>query len=114
MPNVLKNFWKWSLGIPAKDNPINDPTGVKCTNSQSNTNSSVSYLGFNNGGISERTCKVPAGKALFIPVMQVETEPLAKGTYIIHFKSSLLCQETGCSDPNFTRYQIYHNCTVDI
>ena len=36
------------------------------------TNSSVFYLAYNNGGISERTCKVPAGKALFIPVMQVE------------------------------------------
>ena len=26
----------------------------------------------NNGGKSERTCKVPAGKGLLIPVMQVE------------------------------------------
>jgi hypothetical protein len=26
----------------------------------------------NNVGISQRTCKVPAGKALFIPVMTVE------------------------------------------
>ena len=68
----IKNFWKWSLAIPAKDNPINDPTGAKCTNGQSNTNSSVFYLAFNNGGISERTCKVPAGKGLLIPVMEVE------------------------------------------
>jgi len=140
-------------------------------------------LAFNNGGISQRTCKVPAGKALFIPVMQVEvsdkeqlnapvdeldkaakkdqdsvnslylkigdkeynyndlnkyrthtdafdvvfpdnaifgvlkggvskavadgfyiiTEPLAKGTYTIQFKSSLLCQETDCSEPNFAQ-----------
>jgi hypothetical protein len=60
------------LKIPAKDNPINDPTGVKCTNGQSNTNSSVFYLAFNNGGTSERTCKVPAGKGLIIPVMEVE------------------------------------------
>lgn len=29
-------------------------------------------MAFNNGGISERTCKVLAGKGLFIPVMQVE------------------------------------------
>ena len=29
-------------------------------------------LAFNNGGKSERTCKVPAGKALLIPVMVVE------------------------------------------
>jgi hypothetical protein len=140
-------------------------------------------LGFNNGGISQRTCKVPAGKALLIPVMQVEksdkeapkssvqdldksaradqdsvnslylkigdkeynyndlakyrthtdafnvvfpdnaifgvvkggpskavadgfyiiTKPLTKGTYPIHFKSSLLCQETDCSEPNFAQ-----------
>jgi hypothetical protein len=68
----IKNFWKWSLKIPANENPINDPTGVKCTNGQSNANSSVFYLAYNNGGVSERTCKVPAGKGLFIPIMQVE------------------------------------------
>ena len=179
----IKNFWKWSLAIPAKDNPINDETGVKCTNGQQNTNSSVFYLAYNNGGLSQRTCKVPAGKALMIPVMQVEksdkeapgssvpdldksakkdqdsvnslslqigdkvynyndlvkyrthtdafnvvfpdnaifgvvkggqskavadgfyiiTKPLAKGTYPIHFKSSLLCQEADCSEPNFAQ-----------
>ncbi|MBV9177104.1 MAG: hypothetical protein JO327_04765 [Nitrososphaeraceae archaeon] len=179
----IKNFWKWSLAIPAKDNPINDPTGANCANGQTNTKSPVFYLGFNNGGISNRTCKVQAGKGLFIPVMQVEksdkeapgssiqdldksakqdqdsvnslylkvgdkeynyqdllkyrthtdafdvvfpnngifgvmqggpskavadgfyiiTEPLAKGTYPIHFKSSLLCTEPGCSEPNFAQ-----------
>jgi hypothetical protein len=68
----IENFWKWTLGIPAKDNPINDPTGEKYATGQSNTNSSVFYLTFNNGGVSERVCEVPAGKGLFIPVMQVE------------------------------------------
>jgi hypothetical protein len=37
-----------------------------------NTNSSVFYLNHNNGGVSDRTCKVPAGKGLFIPVMPME------------------------------------------
>ena len=68
----IENFWKWTLGIPAKDNPINDPTGEKCATGQLNTNSSVFYLALIMEGISERTCKVPAGKGLFIPVMQVE------------------------------------------
>jgi hypothetical protein len=67
----IKNFWKWNLGIPAKDNPINDPTGEKCATGQ-NASSPVFYLAFNNGGFSQRTCKVPAGKALMMPVMQVE------------------------------------------
>jgi hypothetical protein len=68
----IKNFWGWSLKIPAKENPINDPTGAKCAAGQENSNSPVFYLAYNNGGTSNRTCKVPAGKGLFIPVMQVE------------------------------------------
>src|SRR5919109_3050013 len=182
-PNHIENFWKWTLGIPAKENPINDPTGQRCATGQSNTNSSVFYLAFNNGGISERTCKVPAGKGLLIPVMQVEisdkempgakseelklaaktdqdsvnslylkigdkeynfedlrkyrmntdifevnytdngifgvieggpskvaadgyyilTEPLQKGNYTIHYKSSLSCLDPGCAEPNFAQ-----------
>ena len=179
----IENFWKWILSIPAKDNPINDPTGEKCATGQSNTNSSLFYLAFNNGGISERTCKVPAGKGLFIPVMQVEltekdvpdatieelklsaktdqdsvnslylkmgdkeynfedlrkyrtdtegfevdyadngifgiveggpttgvadgyyimTDPLQRGNYTVHYKSSLSCLEPGCAEPNFAQ-----------
>jgi hypothetical protein len=36
-----KNFWKWIVGIPAKESPLNDPTGEKCANEQSNSNSFV-------------------------------------------------------------------------
>jgi hypothetical protein len=178
-----KNFWKWVLEIPANESPVNDRTGEKCANGQSNTNSSVFYLSMNNGGISERTCKVPVGKGLLIPVMQVEwsdkeapgasveelhksakkdqdsvnslylkigdkeykykdlikyrtqtdvfevvfpdngifgvieggvskvigdgfyiiTEPLTKGNYSVHFKSSLICLDPDCAEPNFAQ-----------
>jgi hypothetical protein len=179
----IKNFWKWILAIPMKESPLNDPTGEKCATGQSNTNSSVFYLSVNNGGISERTCKVPAGKGLLIPVMVVVwtdkeapgasieelrksakkdqdsvnslylkigdkeytyqdlikyrtptdafevifphngifgvieggtskavadgfyilTEPLTKGNYSVHFKSSLICLDVGCAEPNFAQ-----------
>lgn len=179
----IQNWWKWILAIPAKDNPINDVTGEKCATGQENTNSSVFYLGNNNGGVSERTCKVPVGKGLLIPVMQVLisdlempgasvkelsdaakkdqdsvnslylkiddkeykydnltkyrihtepfqtfwpdnavygivkggnstavadgfyilTEPLASGNHTIHFKSSLICSEPDCVEPNFVQ-----------
>jgi hypothetical protein len=178
-----KNFWKWVLEIPANESPVNDPTGEKCVNGQSNSNSSVFYLSFNNGGLSERTCKVPAGKGLLIPIMQVEfsekevpnasikdlrrtatkdqdsvnslyleigdkeykyddlvkyrtqtdvfevvfpdkgifgvieggvskvigdgfyiiTEPLTQGNYSVHFKSSLICLDPDCAEPNFAQ-----------
>jgi hypothetical protein len=74
----IKNFWRWALKIPANDNPVNDPTGAKCAVGQENSNSSVFYLSFNNGGTSNRTCKVPAGKGLFIPVMQEEVSDKEK------------------------------------
>ncbi len=176
-------FWNWTLGIPAGENPINDPTGEKCESGQANTNSSVFYLAINNGGESERTCEVPAGKGLLIPVMQVAvtekevpgatveelhsrakkdqdsvnslylqvddseyntenltkyrihtddfdvvfadngpfgivkggpskavadgfyvlTEPLISGNHTVHFKSSLICSDPGCAEPNFAQ-----------
>ncbi len=69
----IENFWKWALKIPANENPVNDPTGVKCATGQENTNSPIFYLAPNNGGTSQRVCKVSAGKGLFIPVMPMES-----------------------------------------
>jgi len=68
----VKNFWIHIISIPSNKNPWNDTTGVNCDIGQSNTNSSVFYLSGNGGGKSERTCKVPAGKGLFIPVSPME------------------------------------------
>lgn len=184
----VKNFWSWLLKIPAADNPSNDPTGAKCATGQSNTSSPIFYLAPNNGGASQRVCIVPAGKGLFIPVMQAEdsnkedpsasvqdlnssvttdqnsvnslflkigdkvynyqnltkfrtktgpfdfvfadkgifgvmqggptkavgdgyyviTKPLAKGTYPIHFKSSVYCTGTGCVETSFAQDITYN------
>ena len=171
------------IHIPARDSPRNDASGERCATDQSNTNSSIFYLSSNTGGKSERTCIVPAGKGLFIPVMQVEisdkevpnatpeqlaesakkdqdsvnslylkvddgeyryenltkyrtrtepfevifpnngifgvveggkskavadgfyiiTEPLTKGNHTVNFKSSLICPDPDCADPNFVQ-----------
>jgi hypothetical protein len=179
----VENWARWALGIPAIDNPVNDQTGEKCATGQSNSNASVFYLTFNNGGVSDRTCKVPAGKGLFIPVAEVEitnkdlpdatadelkaatkadmdsfnslylkigdkeynfdelrkyrtptdvfdvdyadnglygiveggptkaaadgfyviTEPLQKGNHTVHYKSSLICSDPNCAEPNFAQ-----------
>ena len=68
----IKNFWKWIISFPKDKSPWNDQTGANCDNGQSGTNSSVFYLSGNGGGKSERTCKVPVGKSLFIPVSPME------------------------------------------
>lgn len=67
-----ENFWKWLLPMPADNSPMEDPTGAKCKNDQADSNSSVFYLSHNSGGRSDRTCEVPAGKGLLIPVMNFE------------------------------------------
>jgi hypothetical protein len=178
-----QNFWKWLLPQPANNSPMEDPTGEKCLNGQGNSTSPIFYLSHNSGGRSERTCEVPAGKGLLIPVMEVElsdkdipgasveelksgakkdqdsvnslylkiddkeytyqdllkyrtatdafqvvfpdngiygvikggpatavsdgfyilTEPITEGNHTIHFKSSLICLDPDCSEPNFVQ-----------
>jgi hypothetical protein len=68
----IKNFWKWIISFPIPKSPWKDQTGANCDNGQSATNSPIFYLSGNGGGKSVRTCKVPAGKALFIPVSPME------------------------------------------
>jgi hypothetical protein len=69
----VKNFWKWLISLPKNMNPWDDPTGKNCANGQLEMNSSVFYLSGNGGGKTlDRTCKVPAGKGLFIPVSPME------------------------------------------
>ena len=178
----VKDFWKWIISLPQDKNPWADQTGENCNIGQSETNASVFYLSGNGGGKSDRTCKVPPGKGLFIPVSPMEisdkeapnrsiedlhkiakkdqdsvtslylkiddkeytrqdlskyriptedfevtfpknaifgategiskavadgyyviTEPLEKGNYTILYKSSLICPETDCIQPNFAQ-----------
>jgi hypothetical protein len=68
----VENFYDWLISVPSDENPSNDPTGQNCAKGQENTNSSVFYLVGGGGGKFDKTCKVPAGKAIFIPVMSVE------------------------------------------
>jgi hypothetical protein len=71
----IKNFWKWQISIPTEpegEHPIDDTTGEKCQVGQAGSNSSVFYLSGSGGaGPVQRTCIVPAGKGVLIPVMTV-------------------------------------------
>jgi hypothetical protein len=64
-------WWKWALSIPADMNPIVDTTGDYCTMGQSGH---VWFLGGTFVSTSEsgplvRDCTIPAGKAIFYPVI---------------------------------------------
>ena len=64
-------FWQWLIPIPADKSPMTDTTGERCRENQ-NSSSPVFFLVFLGGGSAVRTCDVPVGKAILIPVNVVE------------------------------------------
>jgi hypothetical protein len=63
-------FWQWLLSMPVDVNPTTDTTGERCAQEQED--SPVFFLVGAGGGVVERTCTVPAGKAILVPVGSVE------------------------------------------
>ena len=68
-------WWQWVLSIPTQDNPGIDENGEKCAVGQNDPN--VWFLAGTGGGQVTRTCTIPAGKAIFFPVLNVECDYLS-------------------------------------
>jgi hypothetical protein len=62
-------WWQWILSIPKDVNPLNDDTGRNCGQKQEGP---VWYLAGTPGGTLERTCTIPAEKAILFPVLNGE------------------------------------------
>jgi hypothetical protein len=68
-PEWLAKYWQWViLGTP-EENVIDDPSGENCEIHQ---NGPVWFLAGTGGGEAERSCTVPSGKAILLPVSLVE------------------------------------------
>jgi hypothetical protein len=80
-------LWHWLLSMPSDINPSLDPTGERCAQGQ-DINSTVFFLIGSGGSTAERTCTIPAGKAIFIPINAVECSflefPAAKTDQDLH------------------------------
>jgi hypothetical protein len=61
-------WWQWALEIPASVNPVLDMTGQYCAQGQSNHVWFLAGLFFGGGSVT-RTCTVPTGTALFLPLI---------------------------------------------
>ncbi len=61
-------WWQWADSIPTENNPQYDETGEDCAQAQNQT-SPVWFLAGTQGGLVERTCTIPAGKAILFPVV---------------------------------------------
>jgi len=58
-------WWTWVLQQPKASNPLFDDTGDRCANGQSGK---VWFLAGTTGGTVTRSCTVPNGKFIYIPV----------------------------------------------
>ena len=63
----IVKFWQWLYSIPQKENPNLDNTGAKCAINQNDPH--VWFLVPTFGGSAERTCTIPAGKAILFPIL---------------------------------------------
>jgi hypothetical protein len=62
-------WWKWFLSISRVDSPAMDTTGEKSSVEQSDPN--VWFLAGTTGFRAERTVRIPSGKAVLFPVINV-------------------------------------------
>lgn len=71
---LTADWWQWILEQLATNNPIFDETGEDAANRQ--PEKKVFFLAgvINVSGTAERTISVPAGKVLFTPILNVESD----------------------------------------
>jgi hypothetical protein len=67
--NWAGDWWRWWFSNTAADNPAADPTGANCAKNQKGD---VWMLAGTMGGSAERTCTIPAGKAILFPIIGSE------------------------------------------
>jgi hypothetical protein len=62
-------WWQWLAAVPSTVNPASDNTGVNCAQNQAGP---VWFLSGSVTGKAERTCTVPAGKAILFTLINAE------------------------------------------
>ena len=63
-------WWQWLLSIPIPKNPALDMTGMHVSENQFDSN--VWFLAGTFGGSAVRSCKIPLGKAILLPVINYQ------------------------------------------
>ena len=62
----IARWWQWTSSIPAAEHPRDNYTPDKCAAGQSGP---VWFLADQLGGEEERTCTIPSGKAILVPIL---------------------------------------------
>jgi hypothetical protein len=67
----IAKWWQWTMSIPASEHPRDSYTQEKC---RMNQEGPVWFLPDQLGGREERSCTVPSGKAILIPLLTGECD----------------------------------------
>jgi hypothetical protein len=67
-------WWQWSVAVPVPENPLFD--GADCANGANGQEGPVWFLTGFFTDTPERFCEVPAGKYLFLPIINTECSTL--------------------------------------
>ena len=67
----IARWWQWDVGIPSSQHPRDHYTAEKCTVNQ---NGSVWFIPDILTGKEERTCTIPEGKAILVPLITGECD----------------------------------------
>jgi hypothetical protein len=69
-PEWTIRWWRWLLSLPKEKNPALDLSGVYSAHGQKDPH--AWFLAGTFGGVSERKCTIPKGKAILIPIINYE------------------------------------------
>jgi hypothetical protein len=69
-PRWTVRWWRWLLSFPKEYNPALDISGGYSDQRQDDSN--VWFLAGTFGGLAERKCRIPSGKAILMPVINYE------------------------------------------
>ena len=99
-------WWTWAAGIPKAENPVFDLTGEFCHVGQEGP---VWFLAGTFGGNATRTCTVPKGKALLIPMLNQVLNAPEDVPYSQFVATHLGLDPSGLSDAEVMRIAVNWN-----
>jgi hypothetical protein len=74
----ISRWWQWNMGIPEAEHPRENYSAEKCSTNQSGP---VWFIPDILTGKEERTCSIPAGKAILVPMLTGEYHDDFPGQY---------------------------------
>ena len=107
-------WWQWADSIPTTNNPMLDQTGKDCAQGQNQTGP-VWFLAGTGAGSAERTCTVPSGKAVLLPIInsvsirdadQTKEELLAGNKELLDKVTTVEASVDGIPLQNLSSYRI--------